>query len=106
MIRRSLAFLCDSGGRLQKSGNVDCDPLIRSAALLKGVIKRMSRSIGHLRQVACGGSAEDKNFFAKFSLRDALNSYGTLRRNTNSPFLNLGNERLRSRAAALSKQAR
>ncbi len=54
MIRRSLAFLCDSGGRLQKSGNVDCDPLIRFAASLKGVIKRMSRCIGHLLPVGCG----------------------------------------------------
>ncbi|WP_369211007.1 hypothetical protein [Xylella fastidiosa] len=54
MIRRSLAFLCDSGGCLQKSGNVDCDPVIRSAALLKRVIKRMSRRIGHLLPVACG----------------------------------------------------
>ncbi|UIT37023.1 hypothetical protein LZ757_01920 [Xylella fastidiosa subsp. morus] len=108
------AFTCDRGGRLQKSGKVGLDD--RSPQMDKRVRKEaphsevkkvpFSRSIGHLLPVACGGSAEDKNFFAKFSLRDALNSYGTLRRNTNSPFLNLGNERLRSRAAALSKQAR
>ncbi|ETE32346.1 hypothetical protein B398_05960 [Xylella fastidiosa 32] len=72
MIRRSLAFLCDSGGRLQKSGNVDCDPVIRSAALLKGVIKRMSRRIGHLLPVACGGRAE--YVWTKIVTRDSSQS--------------------------------